>query len=142
MKITFEGTYLSIIEEMLVFADAQHTVALQQPIPEDTPEEKPKATKRKTKFTITKRTEMEAPVEEPAKKSRRKTGKPAAKPKADDGLSDADVAKAASLAAGIIEPKGVKKILEQFGVANVNKLEDDQRQEFIDLLKEATNAAS
>jgi|ETNvirnome_2_300_1030623.scaffolds.fasta_scaffold05885_5 hypothetical protein len=124
MKITFEDVDLTgCVKQMhRLLADL-------------TPEEKPKPKAKPP---------AEAPVEEPAKKSRRKTNRPAAKvtPKADPGLSDADVAKAASLAAGTIKPKVVKEILSQFGVANVNKLEGDQRQEFIDLLKEATNAVS
>lgn len=58
------------------------------------------------------------------------------------GLTDADVAKAASAAAAVLTPKVVKDVLKQFGTASVNDLDQNQRREFVDLLDEKVEAAN
>ena len=57
-----------------------------------------------------------------------------------DEITDADLSKAASIAAGEITPLKVTAILEQFGVGQVSELKDEQRREFLDLLDEAIEA--
>ena len=57
-----------------------------------------------------------------------------------DEIMDADLSKAASIAAGEITPLKVTAILEQFGVGQVSDLKDEQRREFLDLLDEAIEA--
>lgn len=69
------------------------------------------------------------PVDEHEKPARRKRKK-----KEDDGISDADVAKAASEGAQKLTPKVVSEILEEFGVGNVAELDQAQRREFMDIL--------
>jgi len=69
------------------------------------------------------------PAEEPVRRSRR------AAP-AEDGISDADLTKAASQAAAKITPKVVMQILkEDYGVTTTNDVPKDKRQEFLDTLK-------
>ena len=55
----------------------------------------------------------------------------------DDEITDRDVAKAASDGAQQITPAAVRKILDQFAVANVGDLNQGQRREFIDLIEDA-----
>lgn len=50
------------------------------------------------------------------------------------GISDADLSKAASQAAEIISPETVMEILGEFGVTEVNKIAQELRQEFLDIL--------
>ena len=67
--------------------------------------------------------------EQPVRRSRR------AAP-AEDGISDADLTKAASQAAAKITPKVVMQILkEDYGVTTTNDVPKDKRQEFLDTLK-------
>ena len=51
-----------------------------------------------------------------------------------DEVSDADVAKAASAAAEILTPDVVMAVLEEFGVASVDMLDQDARRDFIAIL--------
>ena len=57
-----------------------------------------------------------------------------------DKITDADLAKAASIGAEQITPANVMAILEEFGVGDVSKLGGEQRQEFLDLIDEAIEA--
>ena len=55
----------------------------------------------------------------------------------EEEITDRDVAKAASDGAQQITPAVVRKILDQFAVANVGDLDQGQRREFIDLIEDA-----
>ena len=54
----------------------------------------------------------------------------------EEEITDRDVAKAASDGAQQITPAAVRKILDQFAVANVGDLDQGQRREFIDLIED------
>lgn len=72
--------------------------------------------------------------EQPVRRSRR------AAP-AEEGISDADVSKAASQAAAKITPALVMLILkEDYGVTTANDVPKDKRQEFLDTLKAEMDA--
>lgn len=89
----------------------------------------------------------EAPAEEPVSRRRRSVEpEPAAEEQpvrrsrraapAEEGISDADLTKAASQAAAKITPKLVMQILkEDYGVTTTNDVPKDKRQEFLDTLK-------
>ena len=49
-------------------------------------------------------------------------------------ISDGDVAKAASSAAQVLTPKVVQEVKGEYGVNNVQELDQDQRRSFIDQL--------
>lgn len=49
-----------------------------------------------------------------------------------ESLTDADMSKAASEGARVIGPEAVTAILSEFGVASVNELPQERRQEFVD----------
>ena len=69
------------------------------------------------------------------KKSSPKKAKPIS-----DKITDADLAKAASIAAEAITPALVMAFLEQLGVGDVSELKGDERREFLDLLDEEVEA--
>lgn len=69
-----------------------------------------------------------SPSSEPAPASRRRRQQP----EAPAGISDADLTKAASEGARVLGPEFVTDWLLQFGVAEVSKLTQDVRREFID----------
>jgi len=66
---------------------------------------------------------------------RQKGAKSAEQAQAADAVTDEDLSSAASLAASEIGSGPVMDILEEFGVARVDLLEGDQRQEFLDKVK-------
>lgn len=61
-------------------------------------------------------------------------------PSEDDEITDADLSKACSAAARVILPKGVMEILGEFGVENSQSIAQKDRREFLDALKEASEA--
>ena len=81
------------------------------------------------------------------KSSRRRKGK-ISSPVGEEGdkddisseITDADLAKAASIAAEAITPAKVMAVLEQFGVGDVSQLKGEDRREFLDLLDEEVEA--
>lgn len=100
---------------------------------------KPKKPKRKAK--------AKEPAAEPKKASRRKGNGKAGPPKSNPAkaavavgqgvgleISDGDVAKAASSAAQVLTPKVVQEVKGEYGVNNVQELDQDQRRSFIDQL--------
>ena len=58
-----------------------------------------------------------------------------------DEITDRDVSKAASDGAQELTPAAVRGILDQFGVANVGDLDQEQRCEFIDMVEQAVEDA-
>ena len=50
---------------------------------------------------------------------------------ADEAITDIDLTKAASEAATLITPKGVKEIMAEFKVESVGDIPHDRRQEFL-----------
>ncbi len=54
-----------------------------------------------------------------------------------DEITDRDVSKAASEGAAELTPAAVRGILDQFAVANVGELDQEQRREFIDMVEDA-----
>lgn len=68
-------------------------------------------------------------AEEPAPRKRREV--------ASDGISDADLQKAASAAAEVLGPDHVKELIEyDLGVATVGEIPQEKRQKFLDWLKD------
>ena len=85
----------------------------------------------------------------PPKRGSKKSGEPKATRKTkyrskvepvSDEITDADLAKAASIAAEAITPAKVMATLEQFGVGDVSQLKGEDRREFLDLLDEEIDA--
>ncbi len=135
MKITF--TTESIEEAMAIFALVSHTP------PAEAEDEAPKRRKRRKssdedeapKKTRRSRKAKDEDEEEAPKRNRRSSRK-----KKDEGISDSDMLKAASEAAAVITPATVTEILEEFGVSGVADIAQDQRQEFLDMLKSEIEA--
>jgi len=70
-----------------------------------------------------------------------KSEAPASSPSDDSEISNADLTKAASEAAAVITPRGVKEIMADFDVDDLRKLEDqDVRRRFINKLQDAIEA--
>jgi len=151
MKISFTGEYADVLVEMTEFlADAKQG-AVVVPASRDTAEAE--------MDTVAEAVDAEpepkkAPAKKSAKPSKRKGppkglsrevcdqpldengNKPAQEAPAETSdITNADLAKAASHAAGQITPARVKETLEHFGVSKVQELVGDQRQEFLDDLK-------
>ena len=57
-------------------------------------------------------------------------------------ITDQDLAKAASAAAEVITPAEVQAVIATFNVANMQKMTQDQRHQFLKTLKEKSEAAS
>ncbi len=76
----------------------------------------------------------ENPTEAPANTSTTKSP-------SDEELTDADMAKVASEAARVLTPNVVTEVLEQFGVRFVGDLDQEQRRELVDLLKDKIDSA-
>ena len=162
MRVTFDGDINDVLNQIIAFLDAFSGTADVSPEVETVAEEpapKPKR-KRRTKAEMEVDKAEEAPAEEPAPSrrrrteteeapaeeaapSRRRTGPPAdavtaVTPPESGDLSDEEITRAASAAAGVILSKGVKEILEQFGVGNdISQLDQDRRREFVDMLNDA-----
>ena len=165
MKITFEGaTLLDLANQITDFISELNEIAitLREPL-EDKPDATTKSTRRKSKAKAAdaepKEPEPKEPAEEPAKASRRR-GKKAAPaseepkkasrrrgsktasksestPDGDNGISASDLAKAASLGAEALTPKGVTAILNEFGVNHTDELADENKREFLDRIEAA-----
>jgi hypothetical protein len=85
----------------------------------------------------------DAPAAEPKPRRRRKASKEDATDAAPDvaTVDIAEVMSAASRAAEVITPKGVQEIIEEFGVASLDKLTPEQATEFLDrMISEMENA--
>ena len=80
--------------------------------------------------------------DKPAKEADDKPAKAKkAKPKKKSKIKDADLTKAASVAATAITPVVVKEIITEYGVTDVADIEDAQRQDFLDALTKAKKEA-
>lgn len=160
MKLSFEGEDLTAItlqviaylkgQQALLAAEAPVVSRDTTPEPEaeePVEEEKPKTSRRrrgngedKEEPKVKAKKKKAAPKKSSAKpSSRRKGNGPAAAATSvgenvGDEITDQDVSKAASAAAQVITPKGVKDVLKEFGVAGVQELDQGQRREFIDNL--------
>lgn len=92
----------------------------------------------------------EEPAEEPAPRRRRVVEEPTAEPAprrraaaADAGISDLDLAKAASAAGEVLTPKLVLQILkEDHGCTEVNKLPQSERKKFLATLDKEVELAN
>ena len=137
MKITFEdSTVEGIVAQMNDFLQsfgiARATAALADDAMENITYEAP--VKEEAKLQAEIKEEIEKPKTSRRKGKRKAAAKPAEEAVAEDQISDADVAKAASAAAPVITPKAVKEVLGAFGVSTVNDLSQTQRRDFIDNL--------
>lgn len=86
-------------------------------------------------------TQSDAPsTDAPRRRSRSLGEAPASEPNSGGAasikLTDADLSKAASQAALVLGPEGVKSVLSEFGVKKLNELDEKQRQSFFNALKE------
>ncbi|MEE9598182.1 MAG: hypothetical protein V3V96_15530 [Acidiferrobacterales bacterium] len=107
---------------------------------EDTSEPEPTKRRRGRKTTSTKTEPATSPEDDAPARRRRKRGaaedekpKRRGRKKKDElaKISDSDLVKAASSLAEATNPQVVMDLLEEFGVAQVQQLEGDQRQEFL-----------
>lgn len=85
-------------------------------------------------------TQNDAPSQDaPRRRSRSPGEAPASEPKSDGAgstsFTDADLSKAASAAALVLGPEGVKTVLSEFGVKKLNELDEKDRKPFLDALK-------
>jgi hypothetical protein len=122
MRISFEGSYAVVVDEMQQFLASRDAVV--EPAPKKT--------------TAKKTTKKAAPEEAPKPTSSRRKGDGGAKadlPEEEGGITDSDLAKAASEAARLITTTEVTKILDQFAVGHMREMDQDQRREFLGLLK-------
>lgn len=79
---------------------------------------------------------------EPEAAPRRRRGRPSkSEAEAEAEITDVDLTKAATNAAEVLSPKGVDAVLDEFGVATLGDLKQDQRQEFLEFLDAAVDKA-
>jgi hypothetical protein len=129
MKIIFEGEYRSVVREMVEFLSPRAVEENSAEIGKPTPKKKAKA--------------KAAPKEEaasPKTGSRRKGNGAAPKEEApaaeeEGGITDSDLAKAASEAARLVTSGAVTEVIDQFGVGHLRELDQEQRREFLEALK-------
>jgi hypothetical protein len=151
MKITFHGTPEECFAEMLrvVLACDVPVRNLVEPVSRDAGDFDKSLDEYEVgaeRVEVAPAPEPEAAKPEPKKPSKRKgPAEKAAEPEPAEeveaavetsDITDADLAKAASHAAGKITPAVVKEILAEFGVDNVQQLGSEVRQQFLDDLRE------
>ena len=131
MKVTFKGeNTAALVWEIGVFLDEleKYGSTGETPAPVKVKEDKPKGRRKAA---------PEKQEEPEAKPSSRRKGRAEPVEKEEGGITDADLSKAASEAAMAVPPDAVKEIISQFGVEDMRKLDQGQRREFLDLLKDA-----
>lgn len=118
----------------------EDTVATTKLATEPTTEPAPTGRRRRQVAEVSRETEKKDPDPTPAPPAdshgrRRRHAAPSAETKSPSDVSDADLVKAASLAAEKVGAKKVMELLEEFGVAKVQQLDGDLRGEFIEKAK-------
>ncbi len=124
--------------------EVQEEIDAAEPAPRRRRRAAPEAEEKSTGRRRRRSGPAEDPTSAPAveRKGRRtKDVSPAEQGTADE-ITDRDVSKAASEGAQDISPKAVRGILDQFAVSNVADLDQGQRREFIDLIRDAIEEAN